>query len=302
MPLWASWYHRVGLNHIDPNPVFWRAACRKKGFRTAAYFCGVGLINEFSILVGLGATTGLAWVAWRTQRIERMPQRQVDYRINAGLFSLLGALLGGRAAYVWVNWGYFQAHLGEAPQVWLGGLSWPGAVLAAILVVIGYAAAAQLSLGALADALLPLALTVTVSVWLGCFSAGCAYGAPAPVRAWWGVPIQDEWGVVMPRAPLPLIGALLSLVSFGAIEWLRPRLTYVGQAAGLALLAFSAQMAGLSLFRADPAPLWRGQRLESWAAILFLVLALLICLLASVPALRHQPEATTEVVQRNDPV
>lgn len=260
------------------------------------------MINEFSILVGLGATIGLAWVAWRTQRIERMPQRQIDYRINAGLLALLGALLGGRAAYVWVNWGYFRAHLIEAPQVWLGGLSWPGALLVAMLVVIGYAAAAQLSLGALADALLPLALTVTVSAWMGCLSVGCAYGAPAPDGAWWGVPVQDEWGVVAPRVPIQLMGAMLSLVSFGAIEWLRPRLPYVGQASGLALLAFSAQMAGISLLRADPAPLWRGQRLESWAAIFYLVLSLLICLAALAPVLRHQPEATTEVLQRNDPV
>ncbi|HVN56576.1 MAG TPA: prolipoprotein diacylglyceryl transferase family protein [Anaerolineaceae bacterium] len=259
------------------------------------------MFNAFSILVGLGATLGLAWVAWRTQRLERMPQRQVDYRITAGLFSLFGAIIGARAAYVGANWGYFQTHVDEAAQVWLGGLSWIGAVIAAILAIIGYAAVAQISLGALADALLPLGLMVTLGSWLGCMEAGCAYGAPTLPGQWWGLPTWDDWGQVIPRFPLQLLGALTSLLVFMAIEWLRPRLPHPGQAASLALLIFSAQMTGLSFLRADPVPLWRNQRLDSWAGIFLLALSLLVCLVAFLPGLRRQPEPE-RMSQRADSV
>jgi prolipoprotein diacylglyceryltransferase len=128
----------------------------------------------------------------------------------------------------------------------------------------------------LAEALLPLAATVSLGAWLGCWQAGCAYGPP--VDAWWGLPARDELGVISPRWPVQLAGAALTLILLALLEWLRLRAAAPGAAAGsaaagrtaaLGLLGGSLLMLAVSFVRADPAPAWQGLRLDSWAALGF---------------------------------
>ena len=170
---------------------------------------------SYAIMIGLGATLGLAWVAWRA------PARQVDLYIDGGLWVLLASLLGARLAFVIVNWVYFQNHWLEAPQVWLGGLSWPGALAGGLLSLVVFAWFNQVSLGEMADGLIYLALPVVMASWLGCWQAGCAYGRAVP-QAWWTVPAMDEWGVQGVRWPVQLAGAFLALQAFFVLEWVRP--------------------------------------------------------------------------------
>lgn len=239
-----------------------------------AFFLPGGVpVYTFSLLVGLGAGVGLAWVAWRAAGL---PPTGTVQRVNAGLWTLIGALLGSRAAYVAVNWAYFKTHLGEAPQVQLGGLAWPGALAGGLVFLAIYAALARQPLGVLADALLPLAASLTVSVWLGCWVLGSAYGPP--LAAWWAVPARDEGGHLAGRFPTQPLGALLAL----GLAWLldlnwhfrRP-----GIASGLWLGGFALQLLAISLLRGDPAPGWQGLRLETWAALGFTALAALGLLL-----------------------
>jgi hypothetical protein len=64
------------------------------------------------------------------------------------------------------------------------------------------------------------------------------------------------------------IGAFWLLERFGANA--RP-----GQLASLGWLSLSLIMFCLSFLRFDPSPLWRGLRLETWASLAFIGLALL---------------------------
>ena len=86
-------------------------------------------MDLYAIIVGIGATAGLAWAA------RRAPHLQAIAWVIAGVWVLLGALVGARAAFVAANWLYFRSHLLEAPQVWLGGLFWPGALVGALFVL-----------------------------------------------------------------------------------------------------------------------------------------------------------------------
>jgi phosphatidylglycerol---prolipoprotein diacylglyceryl transferase len=224
-------------------------------------------INIFSLLIGIGAAVGLIWVAYRSP--EKLALRYMD----AGIAALLGALIGGRAVYVVVNWGYFQEHLVEIPEVWMGGISGLGALAGSILALSLLAIFVNQAVGELGDALLPLAATMTSAAWMGCWMDGCAYGAP--VDAWWGLQARDEWGIPLPRVPVQLIGALLTLGLFWSLEQISERLPIAGQAAGLALLGLSLELFGLSLLRADPIPTWRGMRLDTWGALSLVCLAAL---------------------------
>jgi len=245
-------------------------------------------LNSFSLFIGLGASLGLAWVAWQARQVEQASQAQIEQRMAAGIAALAGALAGSRAGFVWLNWEYFQAHPLEIAQIWLGGLTGTGALLGALAALGLYAVLRRAPFGRLADSLLPLALVVVVSAWLACWQAGCAYGAPVPAASWFGIPMRDEWGEVAFRWPVQLVGALASLGSFWLIERLRPHLRRPGRAAGLGFLALSLQLFILTFVRADAAPVWRSQRLDTWIWLGVLVLATLATLAAFLPGSRGE--------------
>lgn len=210
---------------------------------------------------------GLIWVAQQT------PRNRVNGQVNAGLLTLLGSLLGGRAAFVGLNWPYFQTRILEIPQIWLGGFVWPGALGGALLSLTLIAALTRQPLGTLADGLLPLVASVSVSIWLGCWIDGIAYGPQ--VDAWWGVPARDEWGEIAYRWPLQPLGALLTLAVFWFLEVFkqRPWFNIPGRVFSLGVGGLSLILFSLSFLRVDPAPFWRGQRLETWTALGFITLA-----------------------------
>lgn len=236
----------------------------------------------FSLILGLGATLGLLWIAWRAPAKAGLP------RLDAGLLVLLGGLLGGRAGFVADHWSYYQAHLLEILSVHRGGFSWAGALAGGLVALLLVAALTRTSLGVLADAMLPLLATLTVTGWLGCWLDGCAYGPRTD--QWWGLPAVNEWGRMSSRWPTQLLGAVLTLILFWLLDWGYSRLAAQdrsprpGTFALLGLLGLALLMFALSYLRVDPASLWYGFRLEAWAALGFAALAglaLLVCLLVS---------------------
>ena len=235
------------------------------------------VIYAFSVLIGLGATTGLTWVAWKAPRREALGQ------VNAGLWTLFGGLVGGRALYTGLNWDYFQSHLLESFQIFQGGISWAGALAGGMLALYLYARLARKSFGKLADALQPLAAALVVSAWLGCWLDGCAYG---PTVAWGGIPARDEWGNLSLRFPTQLIGALLTLGMYWVMEQnkagflCRSGFGQPGRTASLALIGLSVQFFGLSFLMADPAGVWNSLRLSAWAALVFAVFGCLVLILS----------------------
>lgn len=234
----------------------------------AFYLPGYIPVYLSSLILGLGASLGLAWVAWVAA--EQHKVRLLD----AGLLALAGGLIGGRAGFVYLHWAYFQSHPIEILQVFRGGMSAAGALAGGFLALVLLAAISRQPFGILGYSQLPLAAAVTVSVWLACWLDGCAYGQET--NAWWGVPARDETGAITQRVPTQLIGALLTLVWFAALRAAqgasggslpgRQRLVV-----GLGFLGLSLELLLLSFFRADPGPF----PLRNSAALRFLDLPVL---------------------------
>jgi phosphatidylglycerol:prolipoprotein diacylglycerol transferase len=225
-------------------------------------------VYVFSIFIAFGASVGLAWIAMKSG------QKQALHRVEAGMWVLLGGLIGGRLAYVAVSWLYFRDHILESLQFYRGGLSWPGALAGGLLALAALAAFSRLPLAGLADDLLPLLAVLSVSAWLGCWVTGCAYGIASD--AWWSLPSPDEWGNVANRWPVQIWGALLTVVLFALLEYLtgsanlRP-----GVRALLSLLGLSLILLATTFLRADPGYSWNGFRLEAWAALAYSLLAIM---------------------------
>ena len=223
-------------------------------------------VYSFSLLLGIGATLGLFWTARQSEAFA-----QPD-NINAGLWGLVGALIGSRAGFVLYQWPYFQAHFIEIPQVWLGGLFWPGAIIGSLLAIALFAAVTHTAFGLLTDRLVPLAISLSVSGWLACWLEGCAYGPES--SAWYAIPAWDEWSVMGDRFPTQLLGALLTIGLYSLLQILTPRLIDPGQPTSTTLLGLGVINYGLTYLRADPMLIWNGLRLDAWAGLGFALLGL----------------------------
>lgn len=245
----------------------------------AFYLPGSIPVYTFAILVSCGVTLGLYW------SIMEAPEELAKTRLEAGVGLLGGALVGSRLAYVAINWQYFRLHPFEAIQAQLGGLTWFGAIVGWLISLHIYSKARQVNLGELGDHLLPLVACLTTTVWLGCWIDGIAYGAPS--AAWWALPARDEWGVLKPRLPVQVIGAISTIALFWLLDrignWKRAGwISQTGMKTTLALVIIGMQMLSLSFLRADPAPIWRGLRSDTWLAIAIIAISVL-----SIPVQSH---------------
>ena len=223
-------------------------------------------MQPFSILLGLGALLGLLLTVWRA------PKKEAERYLDAGLWILFAALVGGRAMAVAVNFKYYQTHPGEMLQVWLGGISGIGALAGGMVAIIILSLWWKLPAGKLADTLLPLAGALAITAWLGCWVDSCGYGTRSEV--WWALPGQDEWGVLAKRVPVQLMGAILTLVLVWVLDWASNRIPIPGLMAVIGLFGISAVIFTLSFLRADPIPVLKGLRLEAWAAIGLMIISL----------------------------
>jgi phosphatidylglycerol:prolipoprotein diacylglycerol transferase len=234
-----------------------------------------------SVLLTAGVVVSLLWI------VRRAPAGQQILVVDQAVGVLAACLLGSRVGFVLANSAYFQAHLAEVPQFWLGGLSGLGAVLGGVLVLPLVARLSHTPLRVLADRMLPLLVVLNAAGWLGCWWEGCAYGLPAN-GAWWGLPARDELGQAALRFPLQPVGALLGL----AIPWLvearlarrRVRGAPPGWQAALSLLGMGLACLGLSFLRADPAGLWYGLRPETWGALGVLAVSVALLVWLAKPA------------------
>jgi prolipoprotein diacylglyceryltransferase len=225
-------------------------------------------MQPFSMLLGLGALFGLLLTVWQA------PKKEASRYLDAGLWTLFGALVGSRALAVMVNFSYYQSHPGEIAQVWLGGLSGIGALAGGLLTILILAVWWDMPAGKLADALLPLGGSMAITAWLGCWIDRCGYGMVS--GSWWALPGRDEWGVLANRVPVQLMGAVFTLAIIWLMDWVGKRISIPGLISAIGLFGLSAVIFCLSYLRDDPAPVWKGLRLEAWGAILFTIIALIL--------------------------
>lgn len=221
----------------------------------------LGLVSLYSILISSSAVIGLGISAWMTGE-------RKGFYLDAGIGLLFLSLLGARLGYVIRNLTYFTNHVPRIPQLWLGGISWPGALIGASVALVGIHLIWKEPLGELADNYLPLLGTVTLAIWLSGWGAGIGYGFRTD--AWFGIPVQDLFGITENRWPLPILGAALSggwiagLVLIPQNRW-NPK---SGCRGILGITGIVLINGVVSLFRVDPAPILGGLRGETWFSLL----------------------------------
>ena len=227
-------------------------------------------MSIFSLFVGVGSSLSLLRIVLSVDRW------QASRWVNVGLMILAGTLAGSRLGYTVVHFSHYQNHLWEIPLFWMGGLSWPGAVLGAFITAYIIDKNWKIPFNNLLDTTSVMVAPLAITTWIGCYFAGVAYGPLAPAGTWWGIPGVDEYGVFSARLPLQPLAAILLTLYYFFLDQKYPRLRKPGQKAAWTYLGLSLNLLVFTLLRADPAPLWMGLRLDFWFACLFLLSSLFL--------------------------
>jgi phosphatidylglycerol---prolipoprotein diacylglyceryl transferase len=227
------------------------------------------ILGGFSINISLaiGAFIGLIWVVWKAQINE------VSQRLEAGLWSLSGAIIFGRSLYIAVNWSTYRTASWQILRIDLGGVYFVGSLAGGILSLVIFTILHKLMFAKITNDLTPLLITLSVSIWLGCWLEGCGYGQET--YQWWGVPALNEWGMITYRIPLQPISALLTIILFWSLERFSKEL-YLEAEIRLCLgfLGISMIIFIHSLIRVDPTPLWLNLRMGTWISLVYVLAAL----------------------------
>lgn len=231
-------------------------------------------MNLFSILIGLGASLGLL-------RLLQVSPRETRLRWQAaGLITLTGSLVGARVGFLIAYHEYFATHPQEMLRVDLGGLSLPGALAGALLFawlgikLLGFSTADGF------DRLGRMLLPVAAAAWLGAWLAPVAYGRPLPAGTWWGLPMPDDAGLVTLRLPLQPLALLSLLLLLPLTETFTRKVKKKGVKEAAAFFVFSIHCTFFSFLRYDSVQTFFGIRLDTWAALANLLLALMLLIVA----------------------
>ena len=206
--------------------------------------------------------------------MQSAPRLQVGSWINFALYTLGGALLGSRLSFVLIHQAYYSAHRLETLAFWRGGLSWPGAMVGGVLMLILIAWRKRVPFFWLADGMAQLLAPLSITAWLGCWAAGIANG---PLGL--GIPTLDETGLYQLHFPLQLAAAVFLMVFFIWLDQVGKTFSNRGLYCGLANLGLAVPFLLVSFFRVDSAPNWGGLRPDSWAAMVFMGVSVLFTLI-----------------------
>ena len=226
---------------------------------------GPFFLYGYSVVLGLGILAALAVTAWRARRDSTLPNPLPEGEGSGGwldgaLATAAGALLGGRAVYVWLNAAYFAENPAEAWQAWLGGLNYHGALLGGLTALWLWSRLSGRPFLRHAALFAPGAALLVAFGWAACAVEGCAYGRAAATGLWAG-DLPDDTGIYALRYRTQIIGVVGALTVFALVWWaaarLRPAALVWATLGGLALVH-----AVVALGRGDPSPMVLGARLD----------------------------------------
>ncbi len=248
--------------------VVWRSR-RFLGITALAFHAILGFMTIFTLRILLGLALALLWMRWAGER-----HGFTDGEAwGLGLWVAVGALSGGRLAFLFLHANYFREYplaslaLRAAPG--LGGEgAWMGALLAAWLWSRREGRPSRTVLAFLAPAL----LLVAASGWWACAEVGCGWGAEAlRIPSWQRLFVRDApdlYHLVRPRYEVQWLKA--GGLALFALVAMKPRRAL--PALVLALLWSAA----LTAWQGDPQLQWGFLRLDAALDLLLAAFLLLV--------------------------
>lgn len=238
---------------------------------------------------GLILVVAVGVAIWLAQREARRRGIGTAIVSDAAIWVGVSAIVGGRVLYVVQNeLGSLAEHPAHVLMVWMGGLSFYGGLIGAIVALVLFARRRGIPLLAALDVAAPGAAIGQAIGHVGCLIGGDSYGVPTGLP--WAVIYRNPAAMApqnVPLHPTQAYEAILLAALFAAIWLSRRRLTRLGDGAtasayllGLAVIRF-----GLFFLRDEPAVLL-GLKTAQWLGLGIAVLAVGLFLAARRQALR----------------
>jgi phosphatidylglycerol:prolipoprotein diacylglycerol transferase len=250
-------------------------------------------LPTYGLLVALGFMTAL----WMSARLGRAAGLNSEAVLNLGIYSGLAALLGAKALLIALDFRYylqFPSELFSMATLRAGGIFY-GGLVAALVTAFFYMRRKKLPGLVTADAFAPgLALGHSIGR-LGCFAAGCCWGAPThlPWAVTFSNPIAHERvGVPLgePLHPTQLYESLAEAVIFLILYRRYARPHRPGAVIGLYLALYSSARFLIEFVRShDLSNAYFGPLVtEQWIALALVALGIwLMARPAQADARRH---------------
>jgi phosphatidylglycerol:prolipoprotein diacylglycerol transferase len=229
-------------------------------------------LPSYGLLVAAGVLAGLMV----TTRLARRRGMDTEKITNLVLYVVFGGLLGAKLAMFLFDWEYYALRPGEifslstlqAAGVFQGGLAM------AVLVAWWYVRREKLEFLPVADILAPgLALGHAIGR-LGCFAAGCCYGAYCE-RPWAVRYTNPDAATIsgtplgVPLHPTQLYEAAAELVLFAVLYRMAARAPRPGTLIGLYMTVYSAVRFLVEFVRHHEQSLQGGLSLTQWMSLGF---------------------------------
>jgi len=205
-------------------------------------------IRLYGLMIGLGFIIGIFLAARQAKKEGVNPDRVLDL----GVYCLLAAIVGSRALFVLTDLHEFATKPLEAFALWKGGLVFYGGLLAAVPIGIWYLKKHRLPVWKTVDIMAPSIALGQAFGRLGCFSAGCCYGAPS--NSWFSVIFSDPHSLAplgVPLYPTQLTESFGAFLIFGALLFLRRYKKFDGQLFWLYVVFYAVLRFIIEFFRGD---------------------------------------------------
>lgn len=209
-------------------------------------------IHTYGAMAALGFFLAISYIRFQSKYEGLDSDKMMDLAYKV----ILAAIVGSRALFILTNLDHFSKHPLDMIKIWEGGLVFLGGVLACIPLCWYYLKKWRLSFWKVMDVFAP-GLSIGHAIGrIGCLSAGCCYGRPAPEGAWYALFFPKEAGGLAPYDqglyPTQLMesGAEVLIFSF-LVFFLRKRKEFDGQIFLGYLILYSIVRSVIEVFRGD---------------------------------------------------
>ena len=250
----------------------------------------IHLFGGFSI-TPYGIAIALAFVAalWLTLKLAHRRGIDKSFVMDISFYIIIAAIVGARLYFVLQHWGApYMRSVGQALQIWDGGLVFYGGFLGGLIAVLIYVKAKKVPLLAFMDILAPATALGYAITRVGCFVNGCCYGAPTNLP--WGVvyppdaPVYCEPNSLTflmegtPVHPVQLYASIINALLCLFLIWVLGRAKQTGTTSLWYFLIYPIYRFGAEFVRGDNAfqAIQFGLTIPQWTAVIITAWAVLV--------------------------
>jgi len=205
-------------------------------------------VHGYGLMIAIGILAAVAISIWRAKKKKMDPEPILDIV----LIAMIGGFLGGKILYLIVDWKNFIAS--EDKMKYLGGsgfVVYGGIILGVAVCLVYFKFIKKLDFLTYMDLVMPQVSVAQGFGRIGCFLAGCCYGAQT----------NSAIGVIFPEGslapagvklwPTQLMMAVGNLIIAGLLYLAGLKCKKRGQIIGLYLILYAIGRFGIEFFRND---------------------------------------------------